>query len=78
MSGVEIFECLKKFKSAAEVANEIVTLLNSLLDKEEKSIYVNDEEVLVAKSNVSTPAKKTLLMETPKTKKPPARRVQTR
>ena len=75
MSGVDICKRLKKLKTALEVANEFVALLNSLLDKEEKSIYVNDEEVSVAKSNVSTPAKKTLLMETPETKKPPARHV---
>ena len=61
-----------------EVADEFFTLLNSLLNKEENSIYVNDEEESVAKSNVSTPAKKTLLMETPEMKKPPARRGQTR
>jgi len=78
MSGVDIFERLKPLKMAMEVADEFVALLNSLLDKEEKSIYVNDEEVLVAKSTVSTPAKKTLLRETPETKKLPARNVQTR
>jgi hypothetical protein len=78
MSGVEIFDRLKKLKTAVEVADEFVTLLNSLLDKEEKSIYVNNEEVAVVKSNVSIPAKKTLLMETPETKKLPARHVQAR
>ena len=78
MSGVDIFERLKTLKTAVEVADAFVALLNSLLDKEENSVYVNDEEVSVAKSNVSTPAKKTLLMETPETKKPPACRVQTR
>jgi hypothetical protein len=78
MSGVDIFERLKTLKTAVEVADAFVALLNSLLDKEENSVYVNDEEVSVAKSNVSTQAKKTLLMETPEMKKPPARRVQTR
>ncbi len=78
MSGVDIFERLKGLKTAVEVLDAFVALLNSLLDKEENSIYVNAEEVLVAKSNVSTSAKKTLLMETPQTKTPPAGRVQTR
>jgi hypothetical protein len=63
MSGVDIFKHLKGLKTAVEVADAFVTLLNSLLDKEENSIYVNDEEVSVAKSNVSTPAKKMLLMD---------------
>ncbi len=78
MSGVDIFEHLKGLKTAVKVSNAFVALLNLLLDKEENSVYVNDEEVSVAKSNVSTSAKRTLLMETPKTKKPPACHVQAR
>jgi hypothetical protein len=78
MSGVDIFERLKELKTAVKVADAFVALLNSLLDKEENFVYVNDEEVSVAKTNVSIPAKKTLLMETLETKKPPARHVQAR
>ena len=43
MSGVDIFERLKTLKTAVEVSDAFVALLNSLLDKEEKSVYVNDE-----------------------------------
>jgi hypothetical protein len=78
MSGVDIFKRLKELKTAVEVANAFIALLYSLLKKEENFVYVNDEEVSVAKTNVSIPAKKTLLMETPETKKPPARCVQAR
>ena len=68
MSGNDIFERLKGLKTAVKVSDAFIELLNLLLDKEENSIYVNDEEVSAAKSNVSTSAKKTLLMETPKTR----------
>jgi hypothetical protein len=78
MSGVDIFERLKTLKTAVEVADAFVELLNSLLDKEENGVYVNDEDVSVTKYNVSNSAKKTLLMGTPETKKAAARRVQTR
>ncbi len=78
MSGVDTFERLKTLKTTVEVSDAFVALLNSLLHKEESSIYVNDEKVSVAKSNVSNPAKKTLLMETPETKKAAACHLQTR
>ena len=67
MSGVDIFEHLKGLKTAVEVSDAFVALLSSLLDKVENSVYVNDEDVSVAKSNISTPAKKALLMEMPET-----------
>ena len=72
MSNTEVFEQLKKLKTGVEVVKEFVSLLKHLLDNDEKSMYVNTEEVLVAKANVSTPAQKMLLMETPEVKTPPA------
>ncbi len=59
-----------------EVAKEFVSLLNHLLNNDEKIIYVNIEEVAVVKANVSTQAQKTLVMETQEANTPLACRSQ--
>ena len=63
-------------KTGVEVAKEFVSLLNHLLDSDEKIMHVNIEEVAVVKANVSTQAQKMLVMETPKAKTPLACRSQ--
>jgi len=65
MSDTAVFEQLKKLKTGVK---ECVSLLNHLLDNNEKLVHINIEEVAVVKANVSTQAQKMLVMETPKAK----------
>jgi hypothetical protein len=70
MSDIAVLERLKKLKTGVEVAKEFVTLLNHLLDNNEKLVHVNIEDVAVVKANVLTQAQKMLVMETPEAKTP--------
>ena len=74
MSDTAVFERLKKLKTGVEVAKEFVSLLNHLLDNDEKLMHVNIEEAAVVKANVSTQGQRMLVMETPTVKTPLARR----
>ena len=53
MSDTAVFKQLKKLKTGVEVVKEFVSLLNQLLDNNEKSKFINIEEVSVNKATVS-------------------------